>query len=148
MRRIVRRFNHPMDDWFERMWPTPYSPWQLLEEFLPFERRKAPAVEVAEEGDEVVVRVELPGVNPEDAGVWVTDDRVTVRAERRQETRVEHEGYFHTERQYGSFQRVIPLPTAVDSDKAEAKFVNGVLEIRAPKRDPKDEGFGRRLPIT
>ncbi|MFO7266029.1 MAG: Hsp20/alpha crystallin family protein [Bacillota bacterium] len=145
MRWLVRRYN-TLDDWFERMWAMPYSAWQLLEEFFPFERRRVPAVEVAEEGNDVVVRVELPGVNPDDADVWLTDDRLTVRAERRQETRIEHQGYFHTERQYGSFQRVIPLPTEVDPDKAEARFVNGVLEVRAPKRNPR-EGYGRRLEI-
>lgn len=146
MRRLSRRYN-AMDDWFGRMWPMPYSPWQLLEEVLPFERRKAPAAEVAEEGDDVVVRIELPGVRPEDANVWMTDDRLTVRAERRQETRVEQEGYFHTERQYGSFQRVIPLPAEVDPEKAQARFDHGVLEVRAPKRNPTDEGYGRRIDI-
>lgn len=131
----------------EGLWPTMYSPWHLMNEFFPFERNQGPTVEVAEEGDEVVVRVELPGVKPEDANIWITDDRLTVRAERRQEKRVEQKGYFHTERQYGSFQRVVPLPTAVDADNANARFENGVLEVRAPKRDPKDERFGRRLEL-
>lgn len=146
MREIMRRFNRP-EDRFERLWPRMYSPWELLDEFFPFERKNAPVVEVAEDGDDLVVRVDLPGVKPEDANVWLTDDRLTIRAERRQEKRVEEEGYFHTERQYGSFQRVVPLPTAVDADKAEANFDNGVLEIRAPKRDPKDERYGRRLEL-
>lgn len=146
MREIMRRINRP-EDRLERLWPRMYSPWDLLDEFFPFERKKAPVVEVAEDGDDLVVRVDLPGVKPEDANVWLTDDRLTIRAERRQEKRVEEEGYFHTERQYGSFQRVVPLPTAVDADKAEANFENGVLEIRAPKRDPKDERYGRRLEL-
>lgn len=146
MRDIFRRFNRP-EERFGRLWPTLYSPWDLLDDFFSSERRRGPVVEVAEEGDEVIVRVELPGVRPEDTDVWITDDRVTVRAERRQEKRVEQEGYYHSERQYGSFQRVVPLPTAVDADKAEARFEHGVLEIRAPKRDPKDERYGRRLEL-
>ena len=146
MREIMRRFGRP-EDRFERLWPTLYSPWDLLDEFFGPDRRRGPFVEVAEEGDEVVVRVDLPGVKPEDADVWISDDRVTIRAERRRETRVEKEGYFHSERQYGPFQRVVPLPTVVDADKADARFENGVLEIRAPKRDPKDERYGRRLEL-
>lgn len=148
MREMMRRLGRP-EDRLERLWPRLYSPWDLLDEFFPpLERKKSPAIEVAEDGDDLVVRVELPGVKREDANVWLTDDRLTVRAERRQETRVEEDGYFHTERQYGSFQRVVPLPTTVDADKAEARFENGLLEIRAPKKDPKDERYGRRIELN
>lgn len=146
MRRIVRSLAQP-EEMFGRLWPTLYSPWQMLDDLFSAERRTGPVVEVAEEGHDVVVRVELPGVRPEDTNVWMTDDRLTVRAERRQETRVEQEGFFHTERQYGSFQRVVPLPAPVESEKAAAKFENGVLEIRAPKRDVNDERFGRRIDV-
>lgn len=105
-------------------------------------------MEVAEEGEDLVVRVELPGVKPEELNVWINDNSVTVAGERRAQRREEgNGGYFRTEHRYGMFQRTVPLPLAVDPDKAQARFEHGVLEIRAPKRDIQDSRYGRRLVI-
>lgn len=119
---------------YEGIWPAIYSPWQLLSEFFPRERRNVPSVEVSEEDNDVVVRVEVPGVKPEDLNVWINEDSVTVEGERRDERRVQNQGYFRTERHYGRFRRTVPLPVAVNTDQAGARFEHGVLEVRAPKR--------------
>src|SRR5690606_15614070 len=90
---------------FPSLWPAFYSPWQVFSEFLPRQWRGGPSVEVSAEGDDLVVRVEAPGVKPEDLNVWITEDSVTVEGERRSQRRSEHRGYYHSERQYGAFRR-------------------------------------------
>ena len=62
----------------------------------------------------------------------VTDDAITIQGERHQEHEERREGYYHTERSYGSFCRRIPLPDGVDADKADASFRDGVLEVTMP----------------
>jgi len=63
------------------------------------------------------------------------------------ERRVQNQGYFRTERHYGRFRRTVPLPVAVNTDQAGARFEHGVLEVRAPKRSPLQGPHGRRLQI-
>ena len=105
-----------------------------------------PAVEVLERGDKLLVRAELPGVSKDDVSVDITDDVLTIEGERRQESEDRGEGFYRSERSYGHFVRSIPLPEGVDSEKADAKFKDGVLEITlpAPKRELKR---GRKLSI-
>jgi len=129
---------------FPSLWPTFYSPWHVFSEFFPREWRGVPSVEVSEEGDHLVVRVEAPGVKPEDLNVWINEDSVTVEGERRSHRRAEHRGYYRSERQYGAFRRTIPLPVKVNAELAEARFEHGVLEVRAPKRSPHEGHHGRR----
>lgn len=134
---------------FQNPWTPVFSPWGPLAGWLPrIPHEGSPSVEVSEENDELVVRVEFAGVKPEDLKVWVKEDTVTVAGERRAQHREQREGgYFRSERHYGMFQRTIPLPMSVDVDRARATFEHGVLEIRAPKRDTQESRFGRRLPI-
>lgn len=104
-------------------------------------------VEVLERGDEVILRVELAGVDPKDVDVRVTDEGLTVRGERKIENNADREGIRHTERYYGSFVRSIAFPVPVDTAQAKATFSNGLLEVRAPKRNPNEGRDGRRLDI-
>jgi HSP20 family protein len=98
-----------------------------------------PAVETTQRGDRFVVRADLPGINRDDLHVEVDDDVLTISGERHTEQRDERNGYFRSERSYGSFFRAIPLPDGVKADQAEAKFNDGVLEISlpAPKQEDK-----------
>jgi HSP20 family protein len=106
----------------------------------------SPQVEVLQRGDRLVVRADLPGLTKDDVQVEVTDDAVTIRGERRQEHEERREGYFHSERSYGSFYRRIPLPEGVEADKADANFRDGVLEVTMPA--PKREASrGRRIEV-
>lgn len=106
----------------------------------------SPAVEVLEKGDKLLVRAEIPGVSKDDVSIDLTDDLLTIQGERGQESEDRGEGYYRSERSYGRFVRSIPLPEGVDTDKADAKFRDGVLEITlpAPKRERKQ---GRKLSI-
>ncbi|MDA8346621.1 MAG: Hsp20/alpha crystallin family protein [Thermaerobacter sp.] len=101
--------------------------------------RDMPTVEVADEGDALLVRVEIPGVDPDDIDVEVTQQQVTVRGEIRQSSGSESQGIYHSERRYGRFHRSVPLPVAIDPESAQASYRNGLLEIRLPH-----SGAGRR----
>ena len=95
----------------------------------------APSVDVAETGDEIVVTVELPGVQQDDVDITVADDILTLKGEKKEEKEIKKENYHRVERSYGSFQRSISLPTGVQSEKAKAKYKDGVLQITIPKAE-------------
>jgi HSP20 family protein len=96
-------------------------------------RRWVPAMDLAEEGDELVLRADLPGLTEDDVEVEVKDRVLTVSGERRAEEKKEGEGYYRVERAFGSFSRSLSLPDGIDADKVRAEFDNGVLEVRIPK---------------
>lgn len=108
--------------------------------------RDIPIVEVFERGDEVVVRAEIAGVDPQDVDVRVAEDTITIRGERRTDAEADEQGYYHSERQYGTFMRTVALPAAVDAAKAKARFHHGLLELRAPKKIDETRS-GRRVDI-
>ena len=100
-----------------------------------------PGVEVREEGQQVRVRVDVPGVDESHLEVEIDEGQLTVRGER-QDDAAGADGQRHTEARYGSFTRRIPIPTGVDADSAKAVLRNGVLEVsiplqrKAPRRVP------------
>lgn len=106
----------------------------------------APRIEAFQKGDRFIVRAELPGLKKDDIQVELTDEALTVRGERREEHEEEREGYFHSEREYGRFQRTIPLPEGVIGESAQASFKDGVLEI-SMQAPPAETRHGRRLEI-
>jgi HSP20 family protein len=106
----------------------------------------APQIEVFPSGDQVVVRADLPGLNKDDVRVEITDDAVTIRGERRREQEEHREGYYRSERSYGSFIRTIPLPDGVAADRAAASFRDGVLEVTIPA-PRQEERRGRQIEI-
>jgi HSP20 family protein len=106
----------------------------------------SPQIEVFERGDRMVVRADLPGLTKDDVQVEITKEAVSIRGERRQEHEERREGYYHTERSYGSFYRTIPLPEGAEIDQADASFRDGVLEMTVPV--PRREASrGRRLEV-
>jgi len=106
-----------------------------------------PDIETFQRGDELVVRADLPGMKKDEITLQIADDTLTIEGERQHEHEEERDGYFRTERSYGRFCRVIPLPEGALSDSAKATFKDGVLEIvmHAP---PKEVARGRRLEIS
>jgi len=96
----------------------------------------APQVELFERGSNLVVRAELPGLSREDVDVEVDDDALVIRGERHNDVEDEHDGYYRSERSYGSFFRAIPLPEGVDASSCNASFKDGVLEVTLPKPTP------------
>jgi len=107
----------------------------------------APDIETFQRGDEFVVRADLPGMRREDVTVHANDGALTIEGERRSEQDERRGGYYRTERSYGRFCRVIPLPDGALTDTARASFKEGVLEVvlHAP---PHEVSRGRRIDIT
>jgi HSP20 family protein len=91
------------------------------------------AVDMHETDDDVTVEAELPGLKPEDVDVSITENALTMKGEFKSEEEGERDNVHFQERRYGSFQRSITLPAAIDADAAEAEFDNGVLRITLPK---------------
>lgn len=92
-----------------------------------------PSIDVKESDKEFTIRAELPGVEEKDIEVTVTSDAVTIKGEKKEEKEDKGKNYYYMERSYGSFNRVIPLSTETEANKAEAGFKNGVLNITIPK---------------
>ena len=106
-----------------------------------------PAVEVFERGADVVVRAEIAGVEPQDLDVRLSEDVATIRGERRVERRGPGpDGYFRSERRYGTFVRTVALPAPVDPARARARFRHGLLEVVAPRRE-QEPARGHRLEV-
>ena len=104
-----------------------------------------PQVETFERDGQLIVRADLPGLTKDDINVDIADDAIRIRGERRQEKEENDEGYYLTERSYGSFYREIPLPAGVNGDEASASFQNGVLQITMPA--PARQTGSRRIEI-
>jgi len=92
-----------------------------------------PSLDVVEQGDKITIKVELPGVKSEDVEVSVQNGTLTIAGEKREETENKGEGYYHSERRYGSFRRDLQLPAGIEEDKVEATSRDGVLTVTLPK---------------
>lgn len=115
---------------------------KLFEEFFTRrpERGRAPvvwqpAIEAYETEHDVVVRAELPGIDPKQVEISVTEDTLTLKGEAKTETEEKKRNYYRRELRYGSFVRSIALPAGVQGDKASASYKNGILEIKVPKSE-------------
>jgi HSP20 family protein len=106
-----------------------------------------PNVDIVQEGNELVARADLPGLNPDEVTVEISDDAITLSGERQQEREEDQGGVYRIERTYGAFYRVIPLPDGAMTDRATATFRDGVLEIRMPA-PPEQVSRGRRLEVS
>jgi len=93
----------------------------------------APQINVSETDKEIRITAELPGVSPNDLQIDLDDDVLTMRGEKKREHREEKESFHFMERSYGSFHRALRLPFAVDPEKVQATFENGVLSITLPR---------------
>lgn len=94
----------------------------------------SPAMDVTENDKEFKITAELAGLEAKDVQISTAEGYVTIKGEKKQESKEEREGYFRQERSYGSFQRVVALPDTANLDKAEASFKNGVLTLSIPKK--------------
>ncbi|MHC4715711.1 MAG: Hsp20/alpha crystallin family protein [Planctomycetota bacterium] len=133
----LARLHEDMDDLFGRFledWP-----------FAPTRRETLwPALDVADEEDKVLVRIELPGVDVKDIDISVVNNTLTLAGEKKEEAEEEGEHFWQAERRYGSFRRDVILPSGVDPDKVEAAYHDGVLTITLPKTE---KAKARRIEI-
>jgi HSP20 family protein len=149
---FMRRFSEEMDRLFEdfgfgRGWLAPGFERGLDRLETLAEGAWAPQVEVIERDNRLIVRADLPGMTKDDVKVDLDDNSLVIRGERKTEHEEDEEGYYRSERSYGSFYRRIPLPSGVKAEEANADFRNGVLEITMPAAKRAD-AERRQLEIT
>ena len=95
----------------------------------------APAVDMCETENEIIVRAELPGIISKDLVVEVEDDHLVLRGERRLDKEAKDENYHRIERAHGEFFRALRLPASIKENEIQADYRNGVLSITLPKTE-------------
>ena len=144
MRRFTRDMERLFEDFegfrfpslFNSMWPSPTKFGEM--EWMP-------QVEVLQNNGQFIVRADLPGLTKDDIKVELTENMLTISGERKEEKEEKREGFYRSERSYGNFYRQLPLPEGAMTEKAEATFTNGVLEVSIPA--PKAEPTTRKLEV-
>ena len=143
---MMRRFTMEMERLFEDFRGFSF-PNFFTTELAPFrtEFEWMPQIEVIQNNGQFTVRADLPGLTKDDVKVEVTDEFLTISGERKEEKEEKQEGFYRSERSYGSFYRQISLPEGAKTENAAATFHNGVLEITIPA--PKVAAPTRKLEI-
>jgi len=121
--RIQRQLDHIFDE------ATPNLAWDGAG------NSSAPAVELHEEENFIKLKMELPGVKSDDLDIEVTEEAVSIAGERKSETQSEEKGVIRSEFRYGTFRRVIPLPSRVKNTDVTADYRDGILHLTLPKTD-------------
>jgi HSP20 family protein len=127
--REVSRLRREMD----RLWDDYFGPGRRG--LQPMAAEFAPAVDVKETDDQIVVKAEIPGMDAKDINISVTGEVLTIKGEKKSEREEKEENYHLVERSYGSFSRSLVLSAAVDQDKIEASYDKGVLTVTCPKKE-------------
>jgi len=123
-------FRSQMDRLFDTYVRDPFGGLsQTMGSMLPW----SPSVDVAEDSQEVTVRAEIPGIEPNDLDITIQGDQLVISGEKKESTEKRDKDYYHVESRYGSFRRVIPLPAGADPQQVSADFKNGVLIVRVQK---------------
>jgi HSP20 family protein len=94
-----------------------------------------PSLDVSETKNELVVKAEVPGMDPKDIDISLSDGMLTIKGEKKQEKEEKEADYHLVERSYGSFIRTVQLPKEVQSEKINAAYKNGILKITLPKSE-------------
>jgi len=130
---IDRWFSDVMDTFFGGLSKPSLRVWDISS--------WGPRIDLYDQGKELVLKAEVPGVDPKDIDIRVLEDSVVIRGEVRRDEEVKDENYYRCERSYGSFARSIPLPVSIKPSEAKASYKNGVLTLILPKAEAgKEEG--------
>jgi HSP20 family protein len=124
--REMMHMSDAMDRLFENIYGHGWSDTDLF---------NSPSIDLYQTENEIVVKASLPGLKADDIQISVVGDVLTLRGEMKMEEEIKEASYHIRERRSGSFSRSIPLPSAVQSDKAKAEFENGVLTLTLPKAE-------------
>jgi HSP20 family protein len=132
----ITRWERDMDRMMEDFFGRRIRPWWPERWFRTDELEvRAPAIDLYEDKDDIVVKAELPGMDKNNIEVNLTDNTLTIKGEKKKEEEVKEESYYRSERSYGAFIRTVELPKSVHGEKVKASFKNGILEVRVPKTE-------------
>ncbi len=124
---LIRRVFSDLDPWLEPR-GFPFAGLRKTFTDVPW----MPELEMTEGDHRLMIKFDLPGLKKEDIGVSFTDQGLVIEGERTHETESKKNDWFTTERTYGRFYRLVPMPEGVDYKEVKATFSNGVLEITVP----------------
>ncbi len=127
----IEQMRHQMERMFDQMLGRTRMPHLESAGF------SLPPVEVFETDRDVVINAELPGIDPKDVTVEIAEDSVILSGESKLESEIKEDTYYRSERAFGQFRRVIPLPDRIKDQEAKATFKHGLLTIRAPLAEAK-----------
>ena len=121
------------DSMFHRGWLRPFHEmfpeWMAARDF----DLRMPKVDMLDNGDEILVRAELPGVGKKDLDINISGQMLTIKGETKREEKEEKGEYFRSEISRGSFSRTLQLPVEVNGNEVKATFDSGMLEVHLPK---------------
>lgn len=129
-----RRNRNLSTDLFDQMdWL--FDDWGRSSQMRDFlsERVLSPSCDISESNDQFLMSIDIPGMKPEDIKIEVANNILTISGERRREEKESDDSIQHFEKSYGYFKRSFSLPTSIESESVEARYENGVLELRLPK---------------
>jgi HSP20 family protein len=126
LRQMTSELDRAFEDWPSLRWPS------IGRFAIPESAAWSPKIDVFERDNRLVTRVDLPGMKKEDVSVEVTDGHLALSGERKRETEEKKDNFYRSEREYGSFYRVVPLPDGVKLEDVKATFSDGVLEVSVP----------------
>ena len=139
---LMREMTSDFDRFFGE--PTrPFFRWPSLWKRAAPEIGWYPEIDVFEKDNRLVTKIDLPGMKKEDVKVELTDDALTIQGERQEQ----REGRGYSERTYGSFYRTVPLPEGINTEGAQAKFQDGVLEVSIPMPKREQQQKHKQLEI-
>ena len=118
---------------FDRLFKEAFTP--LFGDGETSTRTWAPPVDIYENENDIVLKAELPGVEPKDVEVKVEDNTHYLKGERKFEKETKEENYHRVERSYGSFARSFSLPNSINAEKVKADYRDGLLTLTLPKRE-------------
>jgi HSP20 family protein len=137
----LAEFRREMDQWFDSFFS---DPWSSTQSAFGAMNAWSPAVDIRETENEVTVKAEVPGIDPKDLDITVAGNVLMLSGEKREETEKKVKDVYHTERRFGSFRRMVQLPSDVDPQNVAAHYENGVVTIGLKKRP---DAVPKRIPV-
>jgi HSP20 family protein len=137
----LAEFRREMDQLFDSFLSDPWSTTGSASGGL---SAWSPALDIRETENEVTVKAEVPGIDPKDLDITVAGNMLTISGEKREEKEKKAKDVFHTERRFGSFRRMVQLPSQVDPQNVAAHYENGVVTIGLKKRP---DTVTKRIPV-
>jgi HSP20 family protein len=137
---LQRDINRLFDDFFDR----PFGLSSFWEDRM--EGGFIPKLDISDTDQEIMISMDLPGMDPEDIDLSISGKTLTIRGKKSSEEEQKDKQYYRRERSYGSFTRSVPLPGDVDADKIDASYKRGVLAIHLPKL-PDEKSSAKKISI-